>query len=194
MQHTIIISHADGTTSTLHTQADNAKQAHEYAETKRTADTDTIRTYATTQDENGAILIDGVQAGALTVCRRTTANMIAREGGNLQYKLYNAVRNPVTDDPDALDCISVAQLALLDAIADGEPIEEQYHRAYLALNKHLRANRQLNLSATAMRTIYIEDINGDIISVNGEINRILATNERYIPAPNTDTQIGRAHV
>lgn len=187
MLHTIIITHADGTTTTLHTQADTAKQAHEYAETHRAEPTDAIRVYATTQDENGAIIIDGVRAGALTVCKRTTANMLSREGGNIQYRLYNAVRNPVTDDPDALDCISVAQIALLDAIADGEPIGEQYHRAYLALNRHLRASKQINLNATAMRTIYIEDINGDIISVNGEINRILAPNERYTPAPDTDT-------
>lgn len=181
MLYTIIINHADGTQTAKHTTADGAKQAHEHGAQFATNKGDTIRVYATTQDEHGAPITDGIQAGALTVVKRTTANMITREGGDLQYKLYNECRRPNTDDPDTQDCISVATLALYEAIADGEPIDEQYHRAYLALNKYLRANKQINLSATAMRTIYIEDINGDIINVYGEVNRILAPGERYTP-------------
>lgn len=183
MLYTIIITQADGTQTTTNTQADGAKQAHEQA-AQTAKQGDTIRAYATTTDEQGAFIVDGIQAGALTVVKRTTANMITREGGDLQYRLYNECRRPHTDDPDTLDCISVAQCALIEAIADGEPIDEQYHRAYLALNKHLRANKQINLSATAQRTLYIEDINGDIVNVYGEINRILAPGERYTP---TDT-------
>lgn len=186
MLYTIIINHADGTQTVKHTTADGAKQAHEHGAQFATNKGDTIRVYATTQDEHGAPITDGIQAGALTVVKRTTANMITREGGELQYKLYNECRRPHTDDPDTQDCISVATLALYEAIADGEPIDEQYHRAYLALNKYLRANKQINLSATAMRTIYIEDIHGDIINVYGEVNRILAPGERYTPIDNED--------
>ena len=181
MLYTIIITHADGTQTATHTTADGAKQAHEHGAQIATSKGDQIRVYATTQDEHGNPIVDGIRAGALTVIKRTTANMVMREGGDLQYKLYNECRRPHTDDPDTLDCISVATLALFEGIADGDPIDEQYHRAYLALNKHLRANKQINLSATAMRTIYIEDINGDIINVYGEVNRILAPGERYTP-------------
>ena len=150
MLYTIIITHADGTTTTIHTQAENTSMAHKKAvngvtitdtngntRTIKSVDGDDVRIYATTQNENGNIITEGVQDGALTVCKRTTANMINREGGELQYRLYNEVRKPNTDDSDALDCISVAQLAILSAISDGKSIDEQYHRAYLELNKHL---------------------------------------------------------
>lgn len=187
MLYTIILTHADGTTATHTHTAKTMKEAHEHGATLCAAETDTLRVYATTTDEHGEILVDELQAGALTVVKRTTANMINREGGDIQYRLYNECRLPHTDDPDTLDCISVATLALLTAINEGLPIDEQYHRAYNELNKHLRASRNINLSVTAMRTVYIEDINGEIISVNGEINRILAPGERYTPEAEEDT-------
>lgn len=181
MKYTIIITHADGTTTTHAVQADNASTAHKQAEAL-TIEGDTIRTYATiAENPNDEINVDELQAGALTIVKRTTANMICREGGDIQYRLYNECRKPHIDDPDVDDMLSVAMLALIEAVREGEPIDEQYHRAYLAVNKHLRASKQINLSATAMRTVYIEDINGEIISVNGEINRILAPDERYTP-------------
>lgn len=186
MLYTIITTHADGTTTTTTTQATTARDAHQQA---TTTTGDTVRVYPATTDTQGNIIADGVQAGALMVTRRTTANMISREGGDLQYRLYNACRVPGTDDPDILDCISVASLAIVEAISDGEPIAEQYHRAYLALNRHLRSSRQIDLSATAQRTLYIEDINGEIVNVTGEIGRILSPGERYTPTeegtPNT---------
>lgn len=186
MLYTIITTHADGTTTTTTTQATTARDAHQQA---TTTTGDTVRVYPATTDDRGNIIADGVQAGALMVVRRTTANMISREGGDLQYRLYNACRVPGTDDPDVLDCLSVASLAIVEAISDGEPIAEQYHRAYLALNRHLRSSRQIDLSATAQRTLYIEDINGEIVNVTGEIGRILSPGERYTPTeegtPNT---------
>lgn len=194
MLYTIINTHADGTQTTHTITADNTKQAHEQAQATATAG-DIVRTYPVTADTNGNIIADGIQVGALTVVKRTTANMVTREGGKIQFKLYNECRRPIIIDHDVLDCISVAQLALLEAIADGADIAEQYHSAYLALNKHLRANRQINLSATAQRTLYIEDIDGDIINVYGAINHIIKADERYTPTaidentdPNTLTQ------
>lgn len=187
MLYTFIITKTDGTIVTRNQTADTMKQAHQHSETLRTIETDNIKVYATIVDENGEINVDGLQSGALTIVKCTTANMICREGGDIQYRLYSECRKSHIDDPDVQDMLSVATLALLEAVNDGVPIDEQYHRAYLAVNKHLRASKQINLSATAMRTVYIEDINGDIISVNGEINRILAPDERYIPyIDNTD--------
>ena len=180
LQYTIIIAHTNGSQTTIHTQADNASHAHTLGlnECKKG---DVLRVYATTTGDQGEILIDEVQAGALTVVKRTTANMISREGGDLQYRLYNECRRSEITDPDVLDCLSVAQLAIIEAIANGENIADQYHNAYLALNKHLRDNRQINLSVTAQRTVYIEDVDGEIISVNGTINRILSPSECYSP-------------
>lgn len=178
MQYTIMITRKDGSQTTLLTEADNASHAHTLGlnECKKG---DVLRVYATTTGDQGEILIDGVQAGALTVVKRTTANMISREGEDLQYRLYNECRRSEITDPDVKDCLSVAQLAIIEAIANGESIADQYHNAYLALNKHLRDNRQINLSVTAQRTVYIEDVDGEIISVNSKIARILSAGEKY---------------
>ena len=180
MRYTIMITRKDGSQTTLLTEVDNTSKAHEFG-LNQCSKGDILRVYATTTNEIGEILIDGVQAGSLTVVKRTTANMISREGGDLQYRLYNECRRSEITDPDVLDCLSVAQLAIIEAIANGENISDQYHNAYLALNKHLRDNRQINLSVTAQRTVYIEDVDGEIISVNGTINRILSPSERYSP-------------
>lgn len=191
MLYTTIITHTDGTTTTITAQASSARDAHTHHPAMAGyiglhPDVDTVRVYPATTDDNGNPTPDGVQAGALMVVRRTTANMICREGGDLQYRLYNACRQHDITDPDILDCISVATLAILDAISDGAPIAEQYHAAYLALNRYLRSSRQVDLSATAQRTLYIEDISGDIVNVTGAINRILRAAERYVPLSSDD--------
>lgn len=178
MQYTIMITHTNGSQTTIYTPANNASHAHVVG-LYYCKKGDILRVYATTATSTGEILIDGVQAGALTVVKRTTANMISREGGSLQYRLYNECRRSKITDPDVLDCISVTQLAIIEAIANGENIADQYHYAYLALNKHLRDSRQINLSVTAQRTVYIEDVDGEIISVNSKIARILSAEEKY---------------
>lgn len=180
MLYTIIISNNEEQNIYI-VDCANAREAHEHASTLVQSTTDTIRTYATTTDENGNILTSGVQAGALTIVKRTTANMIIREGGEVQHRLYNECRKPTITDHDVIDCISVVQLAIIESIMNGEPIDEQYHNGYLALNRYLRSTRNINLSATAMRTVYIEDIDGDIISVNKHINIILKSGEKYTP-------------
>lgn len=154
--------------------AQSIKEARERAAALK-KDGATLRIYADTATA------EGIQEGALTVVKRTTANMIMREGGKLQYRLYVECRRTHIEDPDVLDCISEAQCALIEALANGDSLDEQYHRAYLQLNTFLRKNRQINLSQTAQRTIYIEDINGEIVNVYGAINRILAEGEKYIP-------------
>lgn len=180
MLYTIIISNNENQ-NYYNVECANMREAHEHASTLVQGKTDTIRVYATTTDANGNILTAGVQAGALTVVKRTTANMIIREGGEIQHRLYNECRKPTIIDTDVLDCISVSQLAILESIMQGQPIDEQYHSAYLALNRYLRSTRNINLSETAMKTIYIEDIDGDIISVNKHINIILKHGDRYTP-------------
>lgn len=189
MLYTIIITDENETKTTHHIAAKNISDAHVKGE-KLTAKGDTLKVYATTQEPNGDIIVEGLSDGALTVVKRTTANMINREGGDIQYRLYNECRRPIISDSDILDCLSVATLAMIEAIREGEPIEKQYSAAYLALNKHLRDNRQINLSATAQRTLYIEDINGDIINVNSEINRILKPGEGYAPMDDIDNTSG----
>lgn len=195
MLHTVIITHADDTQTIININADSPHAAHKMIDDGLTlTDTDgqtvvikvksddTARIYPTTTDENGDIITDGILAGALMVVKRITANAIRREGSEAQRRMYSDVRKPHPEQsPDIADMLSVAQLALISAINDGEPIREQYHQAYLAVNRYLRANRQINLSETAQHTLYIEDIDGDIISVTANIALILSPNARYIP-------------
>lgn len=186
MLYTIIITTKDGKTATHTTQADTAKQAHEHGAQFATNKGDTIRVYATTQDEHGNPIVDGVRAGALMIVRRTTANIITREGNPQQYELYNQARTPHPENnPDIADMLSVATLAILTAINEGEPINEQYHSGYKALNNYLYSMRAIRIDERPAH-IYFEDINGDIINVNGGINKILRPDERYTPEPDTD--------
>lgn len=192
MKYVSIITNTNGTTTTIYSDAPDIKTARKDS-LPYTTEGATLRVYPLTTDlieviidgkkaKKNGILTAELTAGALMVVRRTTANMIAREGGSLQYQLYNECRRPLSeiDDPNVLDCISVARLALLEGIENGDPIDEQYHRAYLALNKYLRNSKQINLSATAQRTLYIEDINGDIINISSGINAIVNFKE-YAP-------------
>lgn len=183
MLYTVIITAKDGTQTTATVTAENTKQAHE-----QTTATDgaTVRVFPTTTDEHGEIITAGVQAGALMIVRRTTANIITREGNPQQYELYNQARTPHPEQhPDIADMLSVATLAILTAINEGEPINEQYHNGYKALNNYLYSMRAIRIDERPAH-IYFEDINGEIINVNGGINKILRPDERYTPEPDTD--------
>lgn len=192
MKYVSIITNANNTTTTIYTTAPDIKTARKDS-LPYTTEGVTLRVYPLTtglieviidgkKAKKNGILTAELTAGALMVVKRTTANMIAREGGSLQYQLYNACRLPLSeiDDPNVLDCISVARLALIEGVKNGDPIDQQYHRAYLSLNKYLRDNKQINLSATAQRTLYIEDINGDIVNISSGINAIINLKE-YAP-------------
>ena len=122
---------------------------------------------------------EAITEASTEIVKRTTANMISREGGDIQYRLYNAIRQPHPSDPDIMDCLGVVNLALWEY--RNEDTETAYKEAYKALNAHLYESRQIRLSVTAMRTVYIEDIDGDIINVNKGINAIIKASD---PLPN----------
>lgn len=146
-----------------------------------------ITVYAKITNDENEIDVDALNQAALTVIKRTTARMIDQEGGKLQYQLYNACRVKTITDENVLDMISHVQLSFCESIDSGEPIENQYKNAYRDLNSYLYENKQINLSVTAQRTVYIEDIKGDIISVNRQISKIINTNDKYIPTVEEDT-------
>lgn len=168
----IIITHEDGRTQTAEIHANNVSHAHKIIANYCKATNKTAKIYTDTNSEYG------LREGALTVVKRTTANMISREGGSLQFTLYNECRSKTINNPDVLDMLSECQLTLLQSRRDGLSIDEQYAAAYKAINSYLHSTRQIHLSVTAMRTVYIEDIDGDIISVNGTINKIINKDDK----------------
>lgn len=179
MLFTIIKTEKDNTTSSIIT-ADTLKQAYDSVKPAHGQQQNaTVRIYPTTTNADGSYNSEGLQAGALMVVKRTTANMISREGGNIQHRLYNACRTSPVVDNDVLDCIQVAIVELIESISKGLDIEQQYKNAYKALNKHLYDSATIRLDRTAQRTIYIEDIEGDIISTNDEIAKILEPGSPY---------------
>lgn len=159
-------------------QADNIRQARQTANsTDNIRDNEYCKVYCILDTPQA------IQEASIEIVKRTTANMISREGGEIQYRLYNAIRQPHPTDPDIMDCIGVVTLALWEYRQEDE--QTAYGEAYRALNKHLYDSRQIRLSVTAMRTVFIEDIDGDIINVNKGINAIIKASE---PLPNIEDE------
>ena len=168
-----------GKTEHHKTVADSIQTAYKIANHPLFKQTDEIaRVYCTLENA------DSIQQAALQIVKRTTANMISKGGGDIQYRLYNGCRVAHIDDPDVLDCISVTTLALIEN--NNGDIDNTYRQAYLALNRHLYASRQIYLSVTAMRTIYIEDIDGDIVNVTKGINTIIKQGQGIYISDDTD--------
>lgn len=153
--------------------------AHAMAARHREND-EKVKVYPLLIDENG-LRCEGLDEGSRIVVRRTTANAVRREGSNFQWMLYREARLAAIDDPDVKDLISVSRLALLESALDGRSICDCYAFAYREVNRYLRSISGINLSVTARRTVYLEDVEGDIIAVNNEIARILREDEKYTP-------------
>lgn len=127
--------------------------------------------------------VEGLQSAVLTVVKRTTAKMISNESTPDQHRLYKAAKCKPVTDPDVLDMISEATIALWEAIQEGKDIVEQHKAAYKAVNKYLYHERRIDTAKTAARHVYIESITGDIVNVNKEAAKILNVGEPYNPIP-----------
>lgn len=167
-------------------QADNIKQARTKA---NATSNDTLRCYLVVTDSDGSYNADALQQAALTIVKRTTANMVTKQGGRLQYELYNACRVPNIDNTDIDDMLSVAQLALCEAVADGKDTPQQYAYAYQKLNDYLYSVGKVKTTSQRARTQNLESLGYDIaVDIDGNINRVLdiADDNYYYNADNTD--------
>lgn len=167
-------------------QADNIKQARDKA---KATSNDTLRCYLVVTDSNGNYNADALQQAALTIVKRTTANMVTKQGGRLQYELYNACRVPNINNTDIDDMLSVAQLALCEAVANGKDTPEQYAYAYQMLQKYLYSVKAVDTQAQSKRCCNLESMGYDIaVDIDGNINRVLsiADDNYYYNADNTD--------
>lgn len=197
MQYTIIITTADGKQTTHTTTAHDARTAHEHGATIAHDTAASIRVYPTTQDEHGATIAAGIARGALMVARRTAANAVRRTGGNetqcridKELTAANArchgaetarrIIDVIADySADTQDFFAIAAAGLADAVADGASIADQYHAAFLALNRHIHTQR----SATAyeISTEFITDGGGDIVAINTAISAIIRGGDKWTP-------------
>lgn len=196
MLYTIIYTHADGTKTTAHTNASNPKQAHENASAN--ANGATVRTYPTTQDGNGDIIAYNVLRGALQIAKKSAEKATANGGTDTQFRIANELTGAnakagtdgaekcgaVLDliarlSADSQDIFSCAYGGILQAIADGLPIDEQYHAGYLSINAHIMAQRAARQKECS--TEYIEADGGAIVAINTYMARIIKNGERYTP-------------
>lgn len=194
MQYIAIINHinADGEEqiATCAISAQDARTAHAIA--AQTANNgDEIRIYPDTATAAG------IARGALMVARRTAINAIKRTGGNpTQHRIERefAAANARcvgaetadrilyvirTYSADTQDFFSIAMDALTETALLNLDITEQYHRAYLALNAYIHAQRAA--TEREISTEYLIDGGGDIVSINTALSQIIRGGDRWTP-------------
>jgi len=200
MLYTIIITNADNTTATATTNATNAKQAHEYAETIAKSGA-TIRVYPTTQDNDGNVIVYGLLRGALMVAKKSAEKTLSRDGGtktqqtiaselisaNARCGMSNAEKLGVSYvldtiaklSQDSNDIFSCAYNGMFDAMQRGADIVEQYHNGYIEINRYIMAQR--SASQKEVSTEYILESGGHLVAINTYIARIIKSGDRYTP-------------
>ena len=188
----VITETADGKTLTSTITATSAREAHEVTEK---TDGSIVRIYADTADADGY----GIMRGALSVARRcadrtnagtdtqkrilddlNTANGKASNSGSAVY-LFSLLGKM---GADAQDYHAKAYEAIIQSMARGESIDEQYHSAFTAVNTHIMKSRKA--SKAECSTEYIQDCNGDIISLGTFTARLLNADDRYTPTESND--------
>ena len=83
---------------------------------------------------------------------------------------------------DSNDFIGYAYEGIIEAMKQGEPIEEQYHQAYLHINSYINAQR--TATDKERSTEYITAEGGAIVTINQYVSRIIKNGERYTPIDN----------
>lgn len=175
--------------------ADNARQAHATLQTMVNSlyKVVSLRVYPDTSE------VIGLQRGAVLVARRTAINAVKREGTTeayireMQWTAINARLSGCDDasrvnavlgdySHDVQDMYSVSMVGLLEGY--GLPIEDQYGKAYKALNAHLHALK--SASTRELSIEYLRDGNNDLVPLGNAIAYILKGDARWIPAGDDD--------
>ena len=199
MNYTVLARKNDGTDVLMGcVNAINTREAHEKVDKK---DGITIRVYPTTTDVNGNIIAYNVVRGALQVAAISAKKTVDRTGGtDTQRRIANElisvnvragadgaeqygagyVLDMISNtSPDTQDIYSCAEQGMLTAIHDGADIAEQYHNAYLYINKYIMAQRGATARECSLE--YTRESGGDIVPINAYIARIINGGERYTP-------------
>jgi len=197
MRYIIIITTADGRQTINHIDAQDARTAHEHGAAIAQDASATIRVYPATQDEHGATIAAGIARGALMVARRTAANAVRRTGGNetqcridKELTAANArchgaetaariIEVISSYSADTQDFFGYAAQGITDGIAAGLDIAEQYHGAFIALNKFVHS--QHSATEHELSTEFIIDGGGDIVAINTAISTIIRGGDKWTP-------------
>lgn len=203
MLYTIIITNANGTTTTIYTNVPNATTAHKEAK-PYTNNGASVRVYPATQNGNGKINVFEIMRGALQVAKTSAEKTLIRTGGTeTQQRIANELSSAnahagkteaeqlgttyILDiiarlSSDSQDIYACAYEGILNAINDGADITEQYHNAYLSINAYVM--KQRSATTHELSTEYITASGEQIVALSSYIARIIKNNERYAPTDN----------
>lgn len=126
-------------------------------------------------------------ASALGIVKKTLLNMYSKQGLSWQYDLlsdlwHNPKKPKITDNNDFLQTVITAFYERMAEYHKKEiSINSLYKYAYSKLNSYIYGLRSVKLNANDFKTVYIDDIDGDIVSVNSGISKII-NGKDYIPA------------
>lgn len=199
MNYTVFARKNDGTDVLMGSvNAINTREAHEKVDKK---DGITRRVYPTTTDVNGNIITYNVIRGALQVATTSAKKTVTRTGGtDTQRRIANElisvniragadgaeqygaeyVLDMISNTShDSQDIYSCAEEGILTAIHNGADIAEQYHNAYLFINRYIM--KQRGATARECSLEYTQESGGDIVPINAYIARIINGGERYTP-------------
>ena len=200
MKYIIIVTTPDNSGNVKHKKttvnAPDAKTAHATAE-KALAKLfpDSIRVYPDTATAAG------LARGALMVARRTAVNATRRGGNETQFRIErefaaaNArcvgaetaerILSVIADySHDTQEFFGYAMQGLLDGVAAGLSIDEQYHGAFLTLNRYIQSTRAASEYETS--TEFIIDGGGDIVAYRSAVACIIRGGDKWTPAPGGD--------
>lgn len=189
--YTITTTDANGnqTTTEYAINATDARTAHNAAETNKPHGA-TVRVYPSTATAAG------IMRGAVMVGRRTAINAIKRQGTPTQHRIereFAAINarlvgaetperiNAVIADysADTQDFYSLALMGLQEGRTAGASIGEQYHGAFLTLNKYIHAQRAA--TEYEISTEFLTDGGGDLVAINTAISAIIRGGEKWTP-------------
>ena len=196
MTYIAIITHGADTIRTTIT-APNARTAHAIA-AGESPERATIRVYPRTTTPDGQPDAYGIMRGALAVAAKTAKNTVSYTGGNeSQNAILSAlvaanakagtaaagcygveyVAQLVAGLPaDAADMVSAATDGIMSAMRDGADVPEQYHAAFVAVNRLVTSLRRSHEKEVS--TEYIMDSDGDLIAISTYIAAILRGGDR----------------
>lgn len=200
---TITTTDANGNTITTTERAiatTDARAAHTIA-ANDTLDSAIIRVYPDTSTAAG------LMRGAVMVGRRTAINAVKRQGTPTQHRIeceFAAINARLVGaetperiaavmadySADTQDFYSVALVGLAEARAAGQTIAEQYHSAFLALNRYTHSQR----AATdyEISTEFITDGGGDIVAINAAFAAIIRGGDKWTPTDGGTMDAGTA--
>ncbi len=189
MKYVVSITATDGKMHLETIDGRNPVEAHQLANQYATSGA-TIRVYPDTTTAAG------LARGAVQVAGRTAKNAVQHGGTDTQWKIWQEMRCIVARidgaeeaerimevmadySADTQDFVMQAMQGLVEAREGGQPIDAQYHAAYLSPNRLVHSQKAASASEVSIE--YIRDGGGDLVAYTTAIARIISGSSKWTP-------------